>query len=84
MSTPTKTSPFGWALRHAGEGVSPGLVKVVWLSSGGRAERLVIDKVMAANRELIERIEPMGFGWVCEWVWVMVWDPLWVMRSDTL
>jgi len=37
-------SPFGWALRHAGEGVSPGLVKVVWLSSGGRAERLETDK----------------------------------------
>jgi hypothetical protein len=33
---------------------------------------------MAANRELIERIEPMEF----EWVWVMVWVPLWVMRSN--
>ena len=67
--------------------MSPGLVKVVWLSSGGRADRLVTDKLMAANRELIERIEriePMEFGWVCEWVWVMVWVPLWVMRSDKL
>ena len=59
--------------------MSPGLVKVVWLSSGGRAERLVIDKVMAANRE---PIEPMECECVWVMVWVMVWDPLWVMRSN--
>ena len=62
--------------------MSPGLVKVVWLSSGGRADRLVTDKLMAANRELIERIEPMEFEWVWVMVWVPLWVPLWVMRSN--